>query len=184
MPILLGVLVIIAFVVIRILRAIFTRPDEKQDSPSPIQAPQRRRPRHKPSQTEPAKLPQESSPIQPEIREKGDPYFSKRPPEIPKHVPQPFDYHAAWWKKYSTWYRNEKAWTCEICQISLNDNRYYLHTYHIWGTQHNDPNDLQALCIACHTEQPGSGHQRFRAEQDYHDFMRKYGKQWRFRRYN
>ena len=60
--------------------------------------------------------------------------------------------HAGWWKKYSTWYREQRNWTCEVCQFSLKDDRYYLHTHHIWGTRHNDPKDLMALCIGCHSD--------------------------------
>ena len=181
--IIIGILVLFIFIAIHILRAILTRPEEKQDRPSPRWTSQRQR-RYKPSQTQADRLPQEPSPIQPEIREKGDPYFSKRPPGIPESVPQPFDYQAGWWKKYSTWYREQRNWTCEVCQISLNDNRYYLHTHHIWGTQYNNPKDLMALCIACHSEQPGGHHGQLKASQAYHDFMTKYGKQWRFRRYD
>ena len=66
-----------------------------------------------------------------------------------------FDYQSPWWKDYSWLYRHVWGWQCEECQLSLNSDRQYLHTHHISGTQHNDPNDLKALCIACHSEQPG-----------------------------
>ena len=180
--IVIGILFLFILIVIGILKAILTRPDEKQGSPSPRWTPQRRT--DKPSQTKVTRLPQEPSPIQPKVREKGEPYFSKRPPRIPESVPQPFDYRAGWWKKYSTWYREQRNWTCEVCQISLNDDRYYLHTHHIWGTQHNDPKDLMALCIACHSEQLGGYHSQLKESRDYQGFMEKYGEQWRFRRYD
>ena len=195
--IIVGILILFIFIVFRVIKGALTESEEKKNNSETTKPYRQPTPRYKPPRPKVRKVPQQPSPMDADnsqgeitllsgrrITEKETGYLSKPPPEIPKHVPQPFDYHAAWWKKYSTWYRNEKGWTCEICQISLNDNRYYLHTHHIWGTQYNDPKDLQALCIACHAEQPGSGHQRFRAKQDYHDFMRKYGKQWRFRRYN
>ena len=180
--IVIGILALLMLVVIGVLRAILRQPDARQSGRRTRWTPQRRR--DQPSQPKVTRLPQAPSPIQPDIREKGEPYFSKRPPRIPKSVPNPFDYQAGWWKEYSTWYREQRNWTCEVCQISLKDDRYYLHTHHIWGTQYNDPKDLMALCIACHSEQPGGYHSRLKESQAYQGFMGKYGKQWRFRRYD
>lgn len=125
-------------------------------------------------------VPRQPTPIQQDIREEKPP-FIQPPPPIPASIPQQFDYNAQWWKDYSKWYRNEKGWTCEKCQISLNDDRYYLHTHHIWGTQYCEPDDLIALCIACHAEQPGYGHSQLRQERGYHEFMEKYGNEWQLR---
>ncbi|MYC77468.1 YHYH domain-containing protein [Candidatus Poribacteria bacterium] len=97
---------------------------------------------------------------------------------IPRVESQPFNYQARWWRERSEWYRNEKGWTCEECQICLESDPQYLHTHHIHGTQHNDPKYLKALCIGCHSEQPGN-HGRLKQEPDYHKFMRKYGQEWR-----
>ena len=90
-----------------------------------------------------------------------------------------FDYQSPWWQDYSWLYRHVRGWQCEECQLSLNLDRQYLHTHHISGTQHNDPNDLKALCIACHSEQPGTNHHRLTTLEDYPEFMEKYGEQWR-----
>ena len=90
-----------------------------------------------------------------------------------------FDYQSPWWQDYSWLYRHVRGWQCEECQLSLNLDRQYLHTHHISGTQHNDPNDLKALCIACHSEQPGTNHERLESLQDYQEFMERYGEQWR-----
>ena len=90
-----------------------------------------------------------------------------------------FDYHARWWQDYSWLYRHVKDWQCEACNLSLDSDRQYLHTHHLYGTQHNDPNNLKALCIACHSEQPGLNHQRLTATEDYDKFMEEYGAQWR-----
>ena len=95
------------------------------------------------------------------------------------HMSTLFDYQGPWWKDYSWLYRHVQDWQCEGCQLSLNSDRQYLHTHHIWGTQNNDPNDLRALCIACHSEQPGLNHHRLTDTEDYHEFMEKYGEQWR-----
>ena len=89
-----------------------------------------------------------------------------------------FDYQSPWWQDYSWLYRHVRGWQCEECQLSLNSDRQYLHTHHLYGTQHNDPNNLKALCIACHSEQPGENHRKLETEDDYHTFMEKYGSQW------
>lgn len=41
-----------------------------------------------------------------------------------------------------------------------------------------------ALCIAYHSEQLGGYHSQLKESRDYQGFMGKYGRQWRFRRYN
>ena len=130
------------------------------------------------SQPKVTKGPQQFSPL----RSKPADYFTKPPPAIPDFVPQPFDYKADWWAEYSRWYRGQQAWTCEECRISLNDDRQYLHTHHIWGTQHNDPQDLKALCIACHSEQLGVNHRALKQASEYQGFMERYGEQWRLLR--
>ena len=111
------------------------------------------------------------------------PYFSTPPPPIPKLIPQPFDYQAEWWKALSRWYRHQKGWRCEECQISLSNDPHYLHTHHIWGTQHSEPKDLRALCLGCHAEQPGQNHRGLRGTEDYKHFIKKYGRQWRTYRF-
>ena len=98
------------------------------------------------------------------------------------HTSTLFNYQDPWWKDYSWLYRHVRDWQCEECQLSLNLDRQYLHTHHIWGTHHNDPNDLMALCIACHAKQPGTNHHRLTATEDFDKFMEKYGAQWRLLR--
>ena len=192
-----AIFILFTFIVFRVIKGALTKSENKKsysETTKPYRPPT---PRYKPSRPKVRKAPQQSSPMDANneqgggrllsgrgIAERETPYFSKSPPKIPKSVPDPFDYQADWWKKYSTWYREQRNWTCEACQISLNDDRYYLHTHHIWGTQYNDPKDLMALCIACHSEQPGGYHSQLKESRDYQGFMEKYGKQWRFRRYD
>ena len=104
------------------------------------------------------------------------------PPPIPDVVPQPFDYQADWWKVYSLWFREEKGWRCEACQFSLRAHKHLLHTHHVWGTRQNAPQDLMALCIGCHSEQPGYRHENLRNTDDYQEFIALYGKKWRLLR--
>lgn len=88
-----------------------------------------------------------------------------------------FDYEAVWWKALSAWYREQKNWKCEACHLSLHKHTGYLHAHHIWGTRLSTPEDLMALCIGCHAEQPGHSH--LKEESDYEGFMERYGKKWR-----
>ena len=109
-----------------------------------------------------------------------DPNYSTEPPPIPQQIPQPFDYETSWWKEYSEWYRNEKEWTCEECELDLNHDRYYLHTHHRLGTQYNKSEYLEALCLGCHAEQNyPPGHDILKADSNYTEFMAKYGEQWK-----
>ena len=90
---------------------------------------------------------------------------------------EPFDYEAAWWRTLSVWYRKQQNWKCEACHLSLHIHTGYLHAHHIWGTRLSTPEDLIALCIGCHAEQPG--HDHLKEESDYQGFMKRYGKKWR-----
>ena len=89
------------------------------------------------------------------------------------HVP--FDYSSETWQARSITCRQRADWKCEQCRIDLNDDRYFLHAHHKWGTRFNDPEDLMALCIHCHAEQPGHGHETLKDDPRYQEFMRKYG---------
>ena len=98
---------------------------------------------------------------------------------VPDEIPEPFDYEALWWQKLSRKYRKEKGWRCEKCKLLLSYDTDYLHTHHIRGTQYNKREDLKALCIGCHSEQPGDNHQKLKKKPEYRDFMKKYGKRWK-----
>lgn len=88
----------------------------------------------------------------------------------------PFDYSSEAWRKRSLTCREKSNWKCEKYKIDLKDDRCFLHTHHKWGTKFNDPEDLMALCIRCHAEQPGGGHQMLMHYSAYQDFMKKYGR--------
>lgn len=87
----------------------------------------------------------------------------------------PFDYLSQAWRKRSLTCRENAHWKCEQCRIDLKDDRYFLHAHHKWGTRFNDPEDLMALCIRCHAEQPGHGHETLKGDPRYQEFMKKYG---------
>lgn len=89
-----------------------------------------------------------------------------------------FDYSSDEWKERSQSCREKANWTCQECNINLESNAYLLHAHHKWGTRFNDPEDLIALCIACHAKQDGGGHRMLKYYPDYEEFMGKYGNKW------
>ncbi len=88
---------------------------------------------------------------------------------------QHFDYSSDAWKFLSEKYRDRAGWQCEQCGVALKDDKQFLHVHHRRGTKHNEPRDLAALCIGCHAEQPGEGHQKFSSSDEYRQFTEKYG---------
>ena len=78
------------------------------------------------------------------------------------------------WKLLSLQCRQNAGWKCQECTIDLKDNHRFLHTHHIRGTRYNRPEDLKALCIRCHAEQPGQGHNGMKNMPDYQEFLRLY----------
>lgn len=94
-----------------------------------------------------------------------------------------FDYSSEDWKKRSQICREKANWICQGCGINLQSNSHFLHAHHEWGTKFDAPEDLIALCIGCHAEQPGGGHRMLKHYPDYEEFMRKYGEKWRSHHY-
>ena len=71
------------------------------------------------------------------------------------------------WEKKSWRHKKEKNFTCEGegCGVNLSqpDHRKLLHTHHKNGVKRdNRKENLQALCVYCHSEQPGHEHMRTR----------------------
>lgn len=85
-----------------------------------------------------------------------------------------FDYSSGDWKKRSESCREAANWTCQECSINLKSDPHLLHAHHKWGTNFKNPEDLIALCIGCHAEQPGGGHRMLKYYPDYQEFMNKY----------
>lgn len=88
---------------------------------------------------------------------------------------EPFFYSSDDWKARSQTCRESANWTCQECNINLESDQHLLHTHHKWGTKYDNPIDLIALCIGCHSKQPGDGHQMLKYYPDYDEFMTKYG---------
>ena len=107
--------------------------------------------------------------------------FPKNPKDFPlvDWLEPFFDYSSKEWKERSQTCREKANWTCQECNINLESKPNFLHAHHEWGTKFNDPEDLIALCIGCHAEQPGGGHRMLKYYPDYQEFMSKYGEEWR-----
>ncbi|MEG2885094.1 MAG: hypothetical protein RR884_11005, partial [Acinetobacter sp.] len=75
------------------------------------------------------------------------------------------------WSIISRKLREEYNWTCQNCQIQLENNlKRFLHVHHINGQKtDNKSANLKVLCIRCHSEQPE--HQHLCNHPDYFDFM-------------
>ncbi|MCR5347507.1 MAG: HNH endonuclease [Fretibacterium sp.] len=63
------------------------------------------------------------------------------------------------WSAISTFYRENKHWRCEKCGVDLHDYHRYLQVHHRNGVkQDNSPDNLEALCVLCHSQAPAHGH--------------------------
>ena len=70
-------------------------------------------------------------------------------------------------------YKEQIRWHCEQCQVYLGDEdmQKFLHLHHVDGLKHNNRNEnLRALCIGCHAEQPQ--HQHLKNTADYGEYLR------------
>ena len=106
-----------------------------------------------------------------------------QPPPIeplygPKITPvtHPVSQYPPDWNLRSLQCRKKAEWKCEECSMDLKLDRKFLHAHHLRGTRYNQPEDLRALCIGCHAEQPKH---EMKHLPDYLEFMEKYGHIWK-----
>ncbi len=89
--------------------------------------------------------------------------------------PPTLPHNDAYWMALSTWYREQKNWTCERCRLNLRKDKQYLDTHHMLGRGHNSPEHLKALCVGCHAEQKTpSDHSFMKNDRRYWQFVRTY----------
>ena len=91
-------------------------------------------------------------------------------------VTRPVSNYPPDWNLRSLQCREKAKWKCEECGMDLKLERKFLHAHHLRGSRYNQPEDLKALCIGCHAEQPN--HQ-MKHLPDYLEFMNKYGRVWK-----
>ena len=60
--------------------------------------------------------------------------------------------------------------------MDLKLDRKFLHAHHLRGTRYNQSEDLRALCIGCHAEQP---RHQMKGLPYYLEFIKKYGHIWK-----
>ena len=90
-----------------------------------------------------------------------------------------FDYNASWWKALSLSYKESKGWRCERCRALFRKGSRYLEVHHIYGTRHNNPEDLMALCTGCHADRPGRNHKKMKEKSKYKKFLKIHGVRWK-----
>lgn len=75
------------------------------------------------------------------------------------------DKYAGNWSTISRKNKENKNWTCQKCFIYLGrkEHRSLLQIHHInRNSMDNSSKNLIALCLQCHSSQPGKGHRRLR----------------------
>lgn len=97
--------------------------------------------------------------------------------ETRKTDPPTLTQNNEYWTELSNWYRKQRDWTCEECNLNLKKDKNYLDTHHILGRGYNSPEHLKALCVGCHAEQKTpSDHSFMKNDERYRKFMSTYRK--------
>lgn len=96
-------------------------------------------------------------------------FFAKYPNSASTYRPQytdkdaPTNTYSSDFHLISNQFRAAKNWCCEACHADLSATRLrrFLHVHHRNGQKNeNQHSNLQALCIACHAQQPNHEHMR------------------------
>ncbi|MDH2999146.1 hypothetical protein A1D22_04620 [Pasteurellaceae bacterium LFhippo2] len=73
--------------------------------------------------------------------------------------------YSADWQSISSNYRESVNFKCEECGVNLNNHRSLLDVHHKDGVkQHNNRNNLKAVCKLCHRNEPHHEHMRVSLE--------------------
>lgn len=77
--------------------------------------------------------------------------------------PKPESPYTRDWSSVSRKYKDSRSWRCERCYVNLSEksHRRLLHVHHRdLNPKNNSSWNLIALCVICHSEEPGAGHKR------------------------
>jgi len=106
-----------------------------------------------------------------EVLYRTDSPQTQKPPKNPfgsTPAPQPKPRKKGYtsdWGSVSNRYKKARGWRCEHCGVYCGGpgDKPLLHVHH-WdrNPQNNRDSNLVALCIQCHSRQPGAGHKRLR----------------------
>jgi ribosomal protein L40E len=100
---------------------------------------------------------------------------------LPTHTDDtaPLNHYRTGFRETSARYRSENDWICENlqCRVDLSHPSLhkYLHTHHLNAEKYDDRREnLRALCIRCHAEEPMHAH--LKKSPDYGEFMKVYSR--------
>ena len=91
---------------------------------------------------------------------------------VPRHTDgtAPLNVYADDFSKRADAYKEWRHWRCEKCGIDLAETHHLLHAHHRDGDKsNNDSSNLQALCVACHSDQPD--HSQLKYSPDYRELL-------------
>lgn len=86
-------------------------------------------------------------------------FFATRPKYTDETAP--ISIYIDQWSQLSKQTRSMANWICSKCGVNLSqkDHHKWLHVHHRNGQKgDNSPSNLAALCLLCHSEQPGHNH--------------------------
>ena len=90
-----------------------------------------------------------------------------KPRYTPETAPMDGIYHKDWSDISKKKKENEK-YRCEECKINFQAHKNFLQTHHIDNRPgNNNPGNLKTLCVCCHAEQGGIGHERLKTQANY-----------------